>query len=546
MKNGTDIPIPDSVHSGRIGRATSSRRGLRALLAGLLCLGQTAVADPAQAQETATFPPPATHQVSGMVMLDYSRLNLSGGGDFDLLGVHYLQNINDWLYFGVGALAPMVDGDYGGFFAADTTLHAQRRVAGQWFVNGGLSFGAGAGGASVSGIRRISGEGLYARAYLGVGYEARHFSFGVNYARIAIADSPIDDSTFSVFVQRRLGFSVGSYGDAGRRLGSADFRAPEQENIISLGVTNFSQINPTGSYGGDIGVVSTQFSHFLNSNTYTFFGVDIGYTGLQWYNQAHGGIGRRIALSPNVNLYGQIGIGSSGWVTDTIDTGPGMILFPKVTLEYLWGNGVGTTLSAGYLFAPLGTSRNWTLGLGMNYHLSYGRSQSRDVASGMDYTLRGIRLNVLGRRTSSIYYNGRETDGLNLIALQVDYALGDHWYAAGQIAAATNAFRGYAGYAEGFFGLGWQSRTFASGRLQGYAQVLYGLNDVGVDAAHEVGALLYPAIGVNYHLNDRVSLYGQVGATRSLGQYFGTHTNRFENYSVGFGMTYRFSLPTRS
>ena len=515
----------------------------------LLALGQVAVADRAFADETTFGTPvdrPALRQVDGMVMLDYSRLTLTTGGAFDLLGVHYLQRANDWLYFGVGAIAPIAEGNYGGFFAADATLHVQRQIFGNFFFNAGLAVGAGAGGASVAHIRRLSGEGLYSRAYAGIGYTTRHFSFGVNYSRVAILNSPINDSTINFFVQRPLSFAVGSYADAGTSLSAAEFNAPEHDNMLSFQVGNFSQINPTGSYGGDIGVVSTQFSHFMNSNIYTFFGVDIGYSGLQWYNQAHGGVGGRISLSPHVNLYGQIGIGSGGWVTDTIDTGPGLIVYPKVSLEYLWDNGVGATLSAGYLFAPLGTSRNWTVGLGMNYHLSYGRRQTSDTASGMDYTLRGIRLNVFGRRTSSIYYNGRESDPLNLIAVQVDYAFSDHWYAAAQIAAATNSFRGYAGYGEGFFGLGWQSRLYANGRLQGYAQVLYGLNDVGVDAAHEVGALLYPAIGVNYHLNDRVSLYGQLGAATSMGQYLGTHTNTFENYSIGLGVTYRFSLPTRS
>lgn len=530
-------------------RKTVRQTGAALALACLLGLGQAVAAGKAFAELPPPSPasePPAMRQVSGMMMLDYSRLRLSTGGAFDLLGVHYLQNLNDWLYFGVGAIAPIAEGNYGGFFAADATLHAQRRIGRHWFVNAGLAVGAGAGGASVTGIRRISGEGLYARAYAGVGYETRHFSFGVNYARVTILDSPIDDATLNFFVQRRLGFSVGRYADAGRVLGSREFAAPEHENIISFQVNNVSQISPTGSFGGNIGLVSTQFSHFLNSNIYTFFGVDIGYSGLQWYNQAHGGLGGRIALSRHVNLYGQIGLGSGGWVTDTINTGPGFIIYPKVMLEYLWNRGIGATLSAGYLYAPLGTSRNWTVGLGMNYHLSYGHRAGGEAVSGGDYTLRGIRLNVFGRRTSSIFYNGRRTDGLSLIAVQLDYALNEHWYVAGQIAAAANAFRGYAGYAEGFVGLGWQSRPMANGRFQGYAQLLYGLNDVGVDPAHEVGALLYPAVGFNYHLNDRLSIYGQLGATTSLGQYLGTHSNRFETYSVGIGMTYRFSLPTRS
>ncbi len=522
----------------------------RVVILCLIMIGQVAINGKAFGDENRTGVSPqrdALHQVSGMVMLDYSRLTLSNGGAFDLLGVHYLQRANDWLYFGVGAIAPMVEGNYGGFFAADATLHAQRRIHGNWFVNAGLAIGAGAGGASVSNIRRLSGEGLYGRAYAGIGYTTRSLSFGVNYSRVAISGSQINDSTFNFFVQRPLSFSVGSYADTGAILDSREFDAPEHENIISFQVNNVSQINPTGSYGGDIGLVSTQFSHFMNDNVYTFFGVDIGYSGLLWYNQAHGGVGRRVSLSPHLNLYGQIGIGSSGWVTDTVDTGPGFIIYPKATLEYLWNNGVGATVSAGYLYAPLGTSQNWTVGLGLNYHLSYRNLQGSDTASGTDYTLRGIRLSVFDRMTSDIYYNGRRSSGLNMIAVQVDYALNDHWYVSGQIAAATNAFRGFAGYAEGFVGMGWQSRTFASGRVQGYAQLMYGLNDVGVDPQHEVGALLYPAIGVNYHLNDRLSLYGQLGGTVSLGQYLNSSmTNRFENYSVGLGMTYRFSLPTRS
>lgn len=479
-------------------------------------------------------------------MWDYSRYNLASGGAFDLMGVHYLQQANDWLSYGVGAFAPIAEGNYGGFFGADVTLQAQRQIYGNWFVNAGLAVGVGAGGASVAHIQTFSGTGLYTRAYVGVGYRARYLSYGINYSRVAITGSPVNGSAINFFVQRPLSFSVGSYGDAGSQLSATDPHAPRHENIISVGANTISQISPTGSFTGDIGVVSTQFSHFHTDNVYSFFAVDIGYSGLLWYNQAHGGIGRRFALSPHVNLYGQIGFGSGGWVTDTIDTGPGFIIYPKVSMEYLWNNGVGATVSAGYLFAPLGTSRNWTVGVGLNYHLSHGDRQAGAAPSGLDYTLRGIRVNVFGRRTSDIYYNGRESPGVSMIAVQVDYALNEHWYAAGQIAIAANAFRGYAGYAEGFVGLGWQSNFARTGRFQGYAQVLVGGNDLGVDPAHETGMLLYPAVGFNYRMNNRLSLYGQLGTTVSLGQYLGTHTNRFENYSVGLGVTYRFSLPTRS
>ncbi|PVH29318.1 hypothetical protein [Pararhodobacter oceanensis] len=516
----------------------------------LICLGQLGVAGRAAAEEmTLNIPDDqgAIRRVSGMLMLDYSRLTLSNGGAFDLMSLHYLLRANDWLYYGIGAFAPIAEGNYGGFFGADATLHAQRRMWGNWFVNAGVSVGVGAGGSSVTNIRTFSGQGLYGRAYAGVGYQARRFSFGVNVARIAILDSPINDTAVNLFVQTPLSLTTGSYADAGRRLGAEAYHAPQHENIVSLGATHMRQINPTGSYRGNIGLVALQFSHFHTENIYTFFSVDLGYSGLLWYNQAYGGIGRRFSLSPRLNLYGQLGLGSSGWVTDTVDTGSGFLIYPKVTMEYLWRNGLGATFSAGYMYAPFGTSRNWTVGLGLNYHLSYSNRERRESQGPLDYTMRGVRLNVFARRTSQIYYNGRNSDPLNMVAVQVDYALNERWYAAAQMAIAANAFRGFAGYAEAFIGLGYQRSLSRSGRFQGYAQLMVGGNDVGVSSSHEVGALIYPSLGVNYYINDRFSLYGQIGGTTSLGQYTGASpNNRWRNYSIGLGMSYRFSLPSRS
>jgi len=522
---------------------TRKARALAALLCAA-CLSPVAAADRAAAQETGfslSTDRDALRRVSGMLMLDYSSLTLSNGGDFDLISLHYLQQVNDWLSYGAGAFAPMVEGNYGGFFGADLTVHAQRQIYGNWFVNGGLAFGVGAGGQSLGQSRTLSGDGVFGRVYAGIGYQARRFSFGVNYSRVAILNSQINDATLSFFVQRPLHFSVGRYTDAGRIVSADTPGLPEHENILSFQANNFVQINPTGRYTGDIGNASVQFTHFLNRDVYTFVAADLGATGVPLYNQAHAGFGRRFALTRNVNLYAQLGLGSSGWATNTVDTGPGFFIYPKATLEYLWRNGLGLTLAAGYMHAPLGTSRNWTVGVGLNYHLSHGEDEPNS-----DYTLHGMRLNVLGRRTSRVSYNGRRSEPLNLIAVQADYVLNDHWYLTGQIAAAGNTFRSYAGYAEAYAGIGWQSRMYASGRLQAYAQLMYGINPVGIDPAHEVGGLLYPALGMFYHVNDRLSIYSQLGSVVSTGQYLSGLNNSFRHTSLGFGVTYRFALPTRS
>lgn len=510
------------------------------LLSAQALLAQAGLAQTGQAESAApanTVDQSALGHAGGMVMLDYAPITMTDGRKFDLLGAHYLHQLNDYLYFGAGLSGPMVGGDYGGFFAVDVTLHAQQKVFGNWFVDAGVGIGAGAGGDSVAGIITLSGTGLYLKKYVGFGYEGEHLNFGVNYSDIGIVGSPINDGTINFFIQKPIGYATGAYSDAGKAVSGNGGALRAHDSIVSVEYNHVTQINPKGLYTGAIGLVSPQYSQFIDANNYVFFGLDLGYSGLIWYNQAQGGIGRRFSLSDNLNIYGQLGIGTGGWVTDTFDTGPGMVIYPKVKAEFLWDR-IGATVSAGYYFAPFGTSKNWTIGAGLNYHFGGGA----EGAKGSE--LKGVRLNLFDRQAFALYSNGIKQPNLNLAALQVDYAVNDHVYLAAQIAAATNHFKGYAGYVEGLVGAGWQSDLFFDDRLQGFAQVMYGMNDIGIDPQYEIGGLLYPAVGVSYSLGDKYAIYGQVGKTVSLDQYLKPGPqNSFENWSVGLGMTYRFALP---
>jgi hypothetical protein len=53
--------------------------------------------------------------------------------------------------------------------------------------------------------------------------------------------------------------------------------------------------------------------------------------------------------------------------------------------------------------------------------------------------------------------------------------------------------------------------------------------------------------GMNYALNDRLAIYGQIGKTASINPYLRSHhKNNFESTSLGLGLSYRFSLPSRT
>jgi len=519
------------------------------LIACILAACGPVMAEPAAADRTAdTDPvePLSLKPATGLLMLDYTRMTLKGGGGFDLLGVHYLHQLNDWAYLGFGINGPLAQGDYGGLFFVDTTLHAQKPIAGNWFVDAGLALGGGGGGASVRGIKALSGAGRYVKAYAGVGYAHQGVHYGVNVSDIRVSGSPINATALNVFIQKPVSFWTGSFEDAGRRLADSDNSYRERDSIVSVELNHLRQIDPQGLYRGPIGLVSPQFSHFISDDNYLYFGFDLGVSGLDWYNQIHGGIGRKLQVSPRFHLYGQLGLGTGGWVTDTIDTGPGLIVYPKVKAEYLLNSNLGLSLSAGYLTAPKGSSKNYTVGAALNFHLSPLERGASGAGADSGLTLDGVRVHLYDKLLSDIQHNGVAVDAINTVALQLDYFVDDHIYVPFQVAAATNAYRGYAGYAEMFTGLGWSHPIPSASRWNVHGQLLVGLNDLGVDKTQDVGALLNASVGVSYDVSERFSLYSHLGRTVSTRKPAEVAGRAFEATTVGLGLSYRFSLPTQA
>ena len=473
----------------------------------------------------------ALRPAKGLIMLDYEVIPVPGNETLDLLGAHYLHQLNPWLYLGVGLHAPLVNGNYGGFMAFDATLHAQRRIFGNSFIDAGVSLGGGGGSSSITLSPIISGTGKFIKSYIGLGYDFRRFSAGVNYSNIRFVDSLIDHSQLDFFFQKPVSYSIGSYAYSGRHTGS-DYSLPGiGETILAGEFNNIFQFKPAGSNTNMINSLSLQLSHFLNSNHYLFFGLEVGYQGLPLYNQAIGGIGYRYSMSPRINFYGQIGVGSGGYAQAEIDTGPGLLVYPKLSAEYLLSKTLGVSLSTGYLVAPNGTSKNVTVGAAMNYHLS---TNERGAAT--DRIFRGFRFHMFQQTEFNVQVGSSSHHDINLLSTQWDSILSDHWYFPIQASVATNDFLGYPGYGELLAGLGVQNKFVTTNRFQNFFQLLIGTNINNI--------LLKASVGVNYGLNDNLALYGQLGKTISLNKWSQyAYDMRVNSDSVGLGLTYRFSLP---
>lgn len=473
----------------------------------------------------------APAESQAMIMLDYQIIPVPGNPSLDLAGVHLLNRFNDWLHLGLGVHAPLFKGEYGGFMAVDLTAHVQRRLFGNVVASAGLSLGGGGGGRSVEHSKVLSGSGGFVKGYAGLGYEFETFTAGAHLARMTFKDSLIDHTQLNLFVQLPFSYAIGSYARAGDRLTPTESgRRPSGESVLTLGVDNLLQIDPEGTNKGTIRNIDLQFSHYLTRDSYWFLHAGVGFQGRPLYNEVLGGLGHRMRLSPQVHLLAQLGVGSGGYEPETIDTGPGLLVHPKITAEYRFDRQLGISLSAGYLFAPRGSSRNATLGAALHYHLGAAGDPPGSDAS--DAVYRGYRLSLLAQSEFDVTYQGIARSRVELLTLQMDMLLGSHVYLPVQIGAAYNAYLGYPGYGEMLAGLGVQSRFDPARRAQLFGQLLVGAN------VH--GPIVKPGVGFSYGLSDRLAIHGLAGTTRSVG----SDDKKFSADYVALGLSYRFSVPS--
>jgi hypothetical protein len=381
----------------------------------------------------------------------------------------------------------------------------------------------------------LSGTGGFVRGSVGLAYDLGSFAVGASATRMKFMRSAIDSTQANVFVTIPYTYLTGDFGRHGEVLSAADDqRAASEmgENMLTVTLDNFRQIDPQGSNKGTVRTADLQYSHFFAPDAYWFAALGVGYSGLPIYNQMLGGVGGRLRLSRDLSLYGQVGLGSGGYAPELIDTGPGLLVYPKLALEYALTRSLGLGLSVGYLAAPKASSRNQTYGLALTQHLRSGAAEGGGTP-GDAATWRGFRVSLFQQTEFNVHYRGIERDNLQLIGIQVDTPLGGAWYLPVQAAVAYTDYLGYPGYGEVLAGLGLQTRAGPQDRLQFFGQLMVGAN------VHGPGYKL--SGGLRYLLDDRLSVHlaaGHIETRKSVGGRFGAD-------SLGIGLDYRFAVPIR-
>jgi hypothetical protein len=491
----------------------------------------------AQRSETQDSPVPETaglRRNEAMILLDYQVLRVVGDKPIDLMGFHVHNKVTDGLYLGAGLYAPLIKGEYGGFTAFDIAAHARQPLTHQLFATAGLSAGGGAGGRSVEQAKALSGSGGFFKAYVGLGYDFGDFSIGANVARMKFRRSAIDSTQANVFLEIPYTYLAGPFANHGQRLSPADARQAAEasgESMLTVVFDNFKQQNPEGSFKGNFNIADLQYAHYFARDTYWYAGLGVGYRGLPLYNQVLGGVGQRIALTPNITVFGQLGIGSGGYAPERLNTDAGLLVYPRVAAEYALTKNLGVSLSAGYLVAPKGSSKNQSFGLALTHHVRVGDVPTLAGGSSGWPTYQAFRVSLFQQTDFGVRFLDVDRGKLQMIGIQTDAIVSDRVYIPLQASVAYSTYLGYPGYGELLAGFGVQSRTDPGEHLQVFGQLMAGTNVHGL-AAKASG-------GIRYGLSDGMALHlavGRIEARSAAG-------NRFIANSLGLGLDYRFSIP---
>lgn len=464
------------------------------------------------------------------VVLDYQQVRVPGDEDIDFMGFHLHHRVGERLWLGAGVYAPLVKGQYGGFTAFDVGVHWRQPLSGPLSAVAGLSGGGGGGGRSIAQSKVLSGTGGFYKAYAGLDWDFGGFTLGANVAKMAFKDSAIDSTHANLVLTIPYGYQAGDHARSGQPLDERELGAADGgESLLMATLDSYRQLDPKGSFKGTVRSADLQYAHYLGRDTYWFGALGVGVQGLPLYNQVMGGFGQRLRLSPRLNLYGQLAVGSGGYAPEKIDTDAGLLVYPRVAAEWMVGRDTGLALSAGYLWAPKGSSRNLTYGLALTQHLRSGA----EAAAGGTPRWQGFRVGVFQQTEYRVSYRGQDRDALQLVGVQVDAPLDARWYIPVQAAVAYNAYLGYPGYGELLAGLGAQTLAAPGDRLQAFAQLMGGSNVHGLGV--KAGA------GVRWLVDERLSVQlsaGRIEARNPAGR-------RFSADSALLGLEYRFAVPMR-
>ena len=467
----------------------------------------------------------------------FEEIDMPDAGEYlGLYSIGAYDQLNPWLYGGIN-LYGAATGSRGGFFTGGYTLGVEYELIDNLNIDAGGYVGAGGGGSAAQ------GGGLMIRPHIGLKYDFRWSSLGLNYSFVDFPNGDISSDAIALSLDIPFTSPILNWEDDG--LTAADYfganfsdvsrhRSHLAARVRAYYPSSDSKTTSGGSFDDSLGLVGVDYSYFLDENWFTTFetaGAASG--GVGGYAELLAGIGYRLPLTKDDRLamLPTITIGGAGG--GAVDTGGGFVARANLGLEYRFSPDLSMIFDGGYLTAPDGNFDTPFVGLNLAYVMETF-AQDQKGAPLMENDL--IQTNKWRFRPAHQWYfdaqrKGGSSRDMQLLGGKIDWMVGNWWYLTGQ---GLSAYEGGAGgYSEGHWGLGVLGPNWHNWQL--YSEMLIGAGGGGgVDSG---SALLYkPSIGLEYNLTDDFSL--QTGIGKVISKEGSLDANTFE-----VSLVWRFGTP---
>jgi hypothetical protein len=464
---------------------------------------------------------------SGRVLGSYERLYLPGHEAMGLVRVGALFDLNDYWAFGP-EIYGAVTGRRGGFFTVGMEVQAHVPLWKRLGLEAGLYVGAGGGGSAPQ------GGGLMIRPSLGLTCDLGFAALEGGISRVWYPNGSIDSTQLHVGVSVPFG---GQYWPGHDWKHHAEASTAEALTITShalyehylpvAGAHHAHSSIPTTSYslaGIEFVVGSDAWYGYLQA-------AGAGAGSATGYMELFGGSGYRLKIGPYFSLGIQGAIGAAGG--GKVDTGGGLMYRADAVTNLSLFDHLKLGVRTGKVGAFGGSFSATSYGASLGYSEAFYGLGDRDFSG--DANLSAWRFRVLHKSYMAAegLFNDGQKNRIDLIGISLNRFLTPNCYLIGE---SYWAWQGQAGgYAEGIFGLGYESDAWHG--LRWYAEVSGGVGGGG-DVHMDGGLFGSLGGGIRYDLTPTTQI--SLGAA-----YVRSKTGGFRTQSITAGVSYNFSLFTR-
>ncbi|MCG1036424.1 hypothetical protein [Polaribacter sargassicola] len=471
--------------------------------------------------------------------IDFLSLSLPDNDpNMGFAGIHYNLMLNNWAYTGLG-LYGSVSGNKGGFFTLGVNAGVKKNIADNLYLDTGFHFGGGGGAAAPD------GGGAFILPHFNLGYDFKSFSINSGWSYANFFDKGnIRGHQLNIALEIPLEYSYSDYKFSEDEFDFSHLKNSDW-NVNSKRISLMFHLNNLKILGDDdntniktfgratIKLAGFELATYLTKNWFSFLKLDGAYDGIKaGYMDVFLGGGYHLSLNNNnTSILAKFGIGAGGG--GSVDSKGGFLLYPDLSIEQKVFDNFFLSINKGYVMSPNSHFHTSSFGLGLKYYVD----RNGIISENTSYTSAKFKgIEVITQQ--EVYFNpareeGKPTENMQQISVQVNLNLNKNLYVAGQTSFAN--FGNAGAYAEGIVGLGLNTNPILNDKVSLFAQILAGAAGGG-DILTGQGLIAKPSVGLDYQLNNTLSLRSAVGYIKAVGK--GEISNPFFNV----GIKYHFSL----